>query len=114
VRRLETPHFFRHRMMGNAMSSRTYEYTPHGAPLTSDESARAHRLRMEGDRRFKLAMLDARRRGASETRSIVLGTVKAPATRRPRFMPHLPPPSSPGTSPAALCAELGGRGGTDW
>ena len=97
------------------MSSHTAdEYSPHGPPLTSDEATRAHRLRMEGDLRFKLAMLDARRRGASETPGIVLGTVKAATTRRPRFVPHLPRPSSGSTSPAALCAELGDRGGTEW
>lgn len=82
--------------------------TMHGMTAATDENL-ARRIAVEGDLRFKQAMMLARKRG---TEFFTVGVDTTPGTQFALQITPLAPFLSGKLSPAAQCADLGGRAGT--
>lgn len=81
--------------------------TMHGMTAATDENL-ARRIAVDGDLRFKLAMLDAR---ARKLERFSIGVDARPCTEIPLVVTPLAALMSNNASPAAQCSEFGTNGG---
>lgn len=75
----------------------------YGMAATTDESAARSRA-MDGDLRFKMAMLAARK---AKQEHFAIGVDTVPGTECPAFVTPLAALTSHNASPGALCSDLG-------